>query len=68
MRLIEGLGTVFAALALNGCIGVTATPAVQGKAYVVKGSIFGTTVYNCDATSGEPRCWEVKETELEEEE
>lgn len=55
---------VAAASSLTGCVGTTATPAVQGKAYVVSGSIFGTTTYNCDSDGGnQPKCWQVIEKE-----
>jgi hypothetical protein len=53
------------ALMATGCVGMTATPAVQGKAYVVKGSMFGTSMYNCEARNGEPVCWEVEQVENE---
>ena len=58
---------IFAAGALmtTGCIGVTATPAVQGKAYVVDGSFFGTSMYNCEVQNGDPICWEVEQVELD---
>lgn len=55
------LSAISLSLPAVGCIGQVATPAVQGKAYVIKGSFFGTTVYNCDASGGEPECWAVKE-------
>lgn len=53
------------ALMTTGCVGMTATPAVQGKAYVVDGSLFGTSLYNCDSNNGEPVCWEVEQVEAE---
>jgi hypothetical protein len=36
-----------------------ATPAIQGRAYVVRQSFTGGSFWNCDATSGEPTCYEV---------
>ncbi len=36
---------------------MTAVPSVQGRAYVVRG---GTEVWNCDATSGDPVCYQTK--------
>ena len=54
-----------AALMTTGCIGFTATPAVQGKAYVVDGSMFGSSMYNCEAKNGEPVCWQVEQVEIE---
>jgi hypothetical protein len=59
------VGLVLASSA-TGCIAVTATPAVHKKAYVVKGNMFGTSFWNCDASSGTPKCWQVKETEVAE--
>ena len=49
---------------LGGCVAQTATPAQHGKAYVVLGDLFGTSMYHCDATGGEPECWEVVEKAL----
>jgi hypothetical protein len=49
----------------TGCVGTTATPAVHGKAYVVSGSVFGTSTWNCDENGGEPVCWEVEEVEVD---
>ena len=51
-------------LSQSGCIYVTAVKSTQGKAYVVKGSPFGSTLWNCDATSGEPTCYRVVEVPL----
>ncbi len=57
--------SILAAISLlaTGCVGMTATPAVQGKAYVVDGSLFGTSLYNCEVANGEPICWEVEKIE-----
>lgn len=56
------LAIVLASLA-TACISQTATPAVQGRAYVTDGSIFGTSVYSCAVVAGEPHCWRVTEKE-----
>jgi hypothetical protein len=54
------LGCVFA----SGCTYVAVTPSVAGRAYVVKKKgnfLLGkSSLYNCDATSGTPTCYEVK--------
>ena len=63
-RKIIGLAMAAGALA-NGCVGVAATQAVHKKAYVVIGSSFGTSFWNCAATSGTPKCWQVREREVE---
>ena len=53
------LGSVFA----SGCTYVAVTPSVAGRAYVVKKKgnfLLGkSSLYNCDATSGTPTCYEV---------
>ncbi len=53
--------SALAALALAGlgCMGGTIVRGQQGKAYVVKGNIFGTSMWNCDATAGKPKCYKV---------
>lgn len=65
MRRLVCMILAVAALMATGCIGMTATPAVQGKAYVVDGSMFGTSMYNCEVRNGEPTCWEVEQVETE---
>lgn len=47
------------ALGATGCVHVTATRGQQGKAYVVKATPFGATFWNCDASTGKPRCYKV---------
>lgn len=51
-------------LASTGCMYITAVKSVQGKAYVVKASPMGGSFWNCDATSGEPVCYQVSEVNL----
>ncbi len=55
-----------AAFWATGCVGFTATPAVQGKAYVVDGNVFGSSMYNCEVNNGEPVCYEVEQVEASE--
>ncbi len=52
-----------AAALIGGCVTHTAAPAVEGKAYVVDGSFFGTGMLYCDASDGNPECWPVAEQE-----
>jgi uncharacterized protein YceK len=53
---------LLAAPALTGCATYyTATPAGQGKAYVVRMGALGGNMMICDATSGKPVCGEVEE-------
>lgn len=53
------------ALLLTGCIANTQVKSQDGKAYVVSGHIFGTNMYYCDASDGNPECWPVTEEERE---
>jgi hypothetical protein len=58
MKKLLGLGLLAAtAIIPSGCAFMTATPSVQGRAYVVRS---GTEFWNCDATSGEPVCYQTK--------
>jgi len=41
-----------------------ATPAVQGLAYVARSNFGGSDFWNCDATSGEPVCYQVNKQTL----
>jgi hypothetical protein len=57
-------GALGAMLLASGCTYLTAVRSVQGKAYVAKASPMGGSFWNCDATSGEPVCYQVSEVEL----
>ncbi len=59
MRYVLILSALLALIASTGCIGYTLVRGQQGKAYVVKGHIFGTSVWNCEATGGKPKCYKV---------
>lgn len=52
------------AVACSGCAYVTATPAVQGRAYVVRNSYTGSTLWNCDASGGQPVCYQTQQQSL----
>jgi uncharacterized lipoprotein YajG len=66
MTLKKALMILAAGALLIGCVTQTAVTSVEGKAYVVKGNmLFGTTMYNCDATDGNPECWPTAEQERE---
>jgi hypothetical protein len=41
-----------------------ATPAVQGRAYVVRNAFTTSDFWNCDATSGEPVCYQTNRVTL----
>lgn len=54
------VAVAFGASLSSGCVYVTVTPSVQGKAYVAqKKLIGGSSFWNCDATGGTPTCWQV---------
>jgi hypothetical protein len=59
MKKLFGLGVIAAtAISFGGCMPYfTATQSVQGRAYVTSGK----ALWNCDATSGEPVCYQVKQ-------
>ncbi len=59
MRYLLILGALLALIVSTGCIGYTLVRGQQGKAYVVKGSIFGTSVWNCEAAGPKPKCYKV---------
>ncbi|MFH1132851.1 MAG: hypothetical protein V1754_16070 [Pseudomonadota bacterium] len=42
-----------------GCSYITVERGQQGKAWVVKSTPFGSTMWNCDASDGEPKCHKV---------
>lgn len=48
-------------LGSSGCVYITAVRSLQGKAFVAKASPLGGSFWNCDATSGEPVCYQVSE-------
>ena len=43
-----------------GCVHTVAVPSVAGKAFIVRAAPFGlgSRMWNCDATDGEPVCYE----------
>jgi hypothetical protein len=49
---------ILLALFGGGCTYLTATPSVQGHAYVVRNEYVSSSFWNCDATSGEPVCYQ----------
>jgi len=52
------LGALVMVLGAGGCSTyMVAAPSVQGKAYVVRD---GASLWNCDATSGTPTCYQAK--------
>jgi hypothetical protein len=53
-----------AALSLTGCITTTAAQSLDGRAYIVSGSTFGTHIYACSAATRPPVCRKVSEVSL----
>ena len=58
MRWMLALGALFAVS--GGCTYLSATPSVQGKAYIMRNEMAGSSFWNCDATGGEPVCYQTK--------
>ena len=56
--MIKGI-VLFAALS-TGCTYLATVPSVQGRAYVVRNEYVSSSFWNCDATSGEPVCYQTK--------
>ena len=48
------------ALAVSGCTYIAATPSVQGRGYVIRNEYVSSSFWNCDATGGEPVCYQTK--------
>jgi hypothetical protein len=59
MRHLLLVGALGALGVAAGCTWSTAVRGQQGKAFVVKNSLFGSTIWNCDATGGKPKCFKV---------
>jgi hypothetical protein len=43
----------------TGCVFSTAAESVQGRAWVMKNTPFGSSFWHCDASAGEPTCTQV---------
>lgn len=58
------LAMILGGVSASGCMYVGVTPSVAGRAYVIKkqGAYMAgkSSLWNCDATSGTPTCYEVK--------
>ncbi len=56
-----GLGVLArTAMAFGCCTYIAATPSVQGRAFVTRSKYVASDYWNCDATSGEPVCYQTK--------
>ncbi len=47
-------------LCSGGCTYLAATPSVQGRAFVIRNEYVSSSYWNCDATSGEPVCYQTR--------
>lgn len=63
-RLVIGFAALGCLWGASGCLYAAATPAVQGRAYVMRNEFFGSDFWNCDATSGEPVCYQTQKQNL----
>jgi hypothetical protein len=64
MRRILLAAAALGGLGASGCMYTTVTPAVQGRTYVTRASMGGSDFWNCDATSGEPVCYQTQKVTL----
>jgi hypothetical protein len=63
-RLLGVAAWVLSSLMSSGCAYVTAVPSVHGRAFVVKASPFGSSMWNCDASHGWPVCYRTTKVPL----
>jgi hypothetical protein len=63
-RMAIGFALLGSMAAVSGCQYSYATPAVQGRAYVVRNAFVTSDFWNCDATSGEPVCYQTQKQNL----
>ena len=65
MKKLIGLGALATmAMAFGGCTYIATTPSVQGRAFVTRNAYISSDYWNCDATSGEPVCYQTKKQYL----
>jgi hypothetical protein len=48
----------------SGCTYISGAQSVQGRAYVVRNEWVSSSYWNCDATSGEPVCYQTHKQPL----
>ncbi len=63
-RIVIGLAALGGLIGASGCMYTVATPAVQGRAYIVRNAFTTSDFWNCDATSGEPVCYQTNRVTL----
>jgi len=44
----------------GGCTYIAATPSVAGRGFVIRNEYVSSSFWNCDATGGEPVCYQTK--------
>lgn len=61
MRKLLLIGTILASGALSsGCLYAVAAPTVKGRAFVIRNEFVGSSFWNCDATNGQPVCYQTR--------
>jgi hypothetical protein len=63
-RLLMGFAALGALSSLSGCMYMVATPSVQGRAFVVRNAMVSSDFWNCDATAGDPVCYQTQKANL----
>lgn len=63
-RIVIGLAALSGLCAVSGCMYTAATPAVQGRAFVMRNAFVTSDFWNCDATAGEPVCYQTQKQNL----
>ena len=59
MKLLLGLS--FIASFTNACSYAVSSHSTKGRAFIVKMNLSSSTFWNCDATKGDPVCYQVKQ-------
>jgi hypothetical protein len=63
-RIVIGFAVLGGVLTATGCQYMHATTSVQGRAYMVRNAFVTSDFWNCDATSGEPVCYQTNRVVL----
>lgn len=59
MRYLLICGALLALIVTSGCTYAMKVQGTEGKAWLVKSTPFGTTLWNCEAAGGKPKCYKV---------
>jgi hypothetical protein len=63
MKIVAFAILAVVAISTTGCVSSGLVLSTEKKAFVTKGSIFGTSVYHCKADGAKPVCTQVEEVE-----